>query len=217
MTRDLIEEWDQLAEQGGFVDWRYSHDERERLRARVLGDRLHEDIWVFAYGSLMWDPGFHFDEVRYATLDGASRSFRLLDTIGRGTPARPGLMAGLGRGGNCHGLAFRIAARQADAETDVIWMREMISPGYVAEFQALETPQGAVEGVAFFLDEACEHCLPSVRPDRAAKLIATGEGPGGTSRDYLEKLVVQMYRLGIEDAPVRALLASVEDYANSAN
>jgi cation transport protein ChaC len=210
MTRSDIDEWDQLVAREGIVDWRFSHEVRDALRAETLRGRLHEDIWIFAYGSLMWDPAFHFEEVRYATLDGACRSFRLLDTIGRGSPKFPGLMAGLGHGNGCDGLAFRINAARCDAETDVLWMREMICPGYAARFHELRTPQGPVEGLAFWLDENCEQCLPTIALPDAAKLISQGKGPGGTSREYLEKLVRQLDTLGLADASMETLLSLVE-------
>jgi len=210
MTRSVIEEWDHLAAQEGLVDWRYTHAARDQLRAQTLEGRLHKDIWIFAYGSLMWDPAFHFEEVRYATLTGASRSFRLLDTIGRGTPTTPGLMAGLSLGQQCEGLAFRIDAARCDTETDIIWMREMICPGYKAEFKPLHTPQGVVEGLAFWLDESCESCLAPLTASDSAKLIRQGKGPGGTSREYLENLVRQLNILKLHDPSMDALLALVQ-------
>ena len=57
------------------------------------------DIWFFAYGSLMWDPGFDFVETRSALLRGYHRKFCVDSTVYRGTPERPGLVLGLDRGG----------------------------------------------------------------------------------------------------------------------
>ena len=205
MSRAVIEEWDRVVAEAGVLDWRYTHAHRDALRDELLGDRVGSQVWVFGFGSLMWDPGFVFDEIRVATLNGASRAFRLLDTIGRGSPSQPGLMAGLQVGGCCNGLAFRIPAELAAAETDVIWMREMIAPGYRAEFVIVHTPQGEVEALCFFLDESCETCLPPMSEESAASLIATGNGPAGTSRTYLETLVRQLKVLNLADGDMERL------------
>ena len=83
------------------------------------------DIWVFGYGSLMWNPGFPHVEVRPATLRGYHRAFCLYSEHYRGTPERRGLVLGLDRGGSCVGRAFRIAAGEADAAMDYLIKREM--------------------------------------------------------------------------------------------
>jgi hypothetical protein len=72
--------------------------------------RDHHDLWVFAYGSLMWRPGFRYEEARRARLTGYSRRFCIYSVHHRGTPERLGLVLGLDRGGVCEGVAYRIAA-----------------------------------------------------------------------------------------------------------
>lgn len=209
MSRELIEQWDLAAAEEGVLDWRYSHDEREQHRLETLSERLHQDLWVFAFGSLMWDPGFYFDEVRYAKVYGFQREFCLLDTIGRGSPKKPGLMAALRSGGQCEGLAFRIGKDQADRESDVVWMREMICPGYLANFHTLQTPQGSIEAMVFEVDEACDSFCHDLSSDEMAQLIATGCGAGGSARSYLENMVNQLQTLGLHDEPMQVLLDSV--------
>src|SRR6056297_786905 len=90
---------DMLAEQGLPADWVHDDLHREADRQATLAGRMDDDLWVFGYGSLMWDPGFAFAEVRRALVNGAARRFCLIETLGgRGTPARPGLVAALDRG-----------------------------------------------------------------------------------------------------------------------
>ena len=78
-----------------------------RKRAAFLAQRNDQDLWIFAYGSLIWDPAFYFEEVRVAKAPGYQRSFCLRSEIGRGSPEKPGLMVALDHGSECQGLAFR--------------------------------------------------------------------------------------------------------------
>lgn len=103
----------------------HTDDDREQSREQTLAARRGNDLWVFAFGSLMWDPAFLFAEVRRALVPGYSRQFLLKDIYGgRGTKEAPGLMAALDKGGCCEGLAFRITANDVDAETEILWRRE---------------------------------------------------------------------------------------------
>src|SRR5262245_56917930 len=95
----------------------------------LSGARTGADLWVFAYGSLMWNPLFRYVERRPATLLGFHRRFCLWSIAGRGTPERPGLVLGLDLGGQCSGLAYRVAGAHAAAELKHLWQREMVGAG----------------------------------------------------------------------------------------
>lgn len=99
-------------------DWRYSDAEREARRRSLLAGRGRQPLWVFAYGSLMEDPGFHFSDVRHGRIAGYARRFCLKDTFGwRGSAAAPGLMAALDKGFGCEGLVFCIAPEAVETES----------------------------------------------------------------------------------------------------
>src|SRR5215831_19039217 len=111
ITRAKYDEWDQAARAAGHPDnWRRSHEDREATRITALAGRRNTDLWLFAYGSLMWDPAIHIVEIRTATLQGFHRAFCVRIEFGRGSPGKPALMVGLNEGGQCHGLAFRVPA-----------------------------------------------------------------------------------------------------------
>ena len=114
LTPEVLRLWDQRARKEGRPEnWRLPDDQREASRRAVLGDRhTARDLWVYAYGPLMWDPGIHFSEVRLAHLDGYQRRFTYRITAGRGTPECPALMLSLERrAGCCRGLAFLVSPR----------------------------------------------------------------------------------------------------------
>jgi cation transport protein ChaC len=195
-------------------DWRFSDAEIEAARRAFLAGRLDRDLWVFAYGSLMWDPAFHFAEVRRARVEGYARKFCLKDTFGaRGTPEAPGLHAALDTGEGCDGLAFRIAQADIDEETGYIWRRELVAPAYKPVFIAATTAAGPVEVLAM----AADHDAAVIRPDltraEQVRYLATGAGMLGTSLEYIENLAAHFAVLGIEDDEVTSLLAEARAYA----
>jgi cation transport protein ChaC len=97
------------------------------LDATLTGSVPGEDVWVFGYGSLMWNPAFLYTERRLGLVRGYHRRFCLWQTRGRGTPECRGLTLALDRGGVCRGMAFRIAASVAREELLLVWRREMLS------------------------------------------------------------------------------------------
>lgn len=191
-------------------DWPYPDPVREALRRDALAD--HDgDLWLFAYGSLMWDPAFHFAEVRHARVEGYERRMILQDWRGaRGTRQAPGLMASLDIGHRCEGLAFRILQDQVEAEMQNLFRREMIAPGYHAVFVDTYIDADKISALTFVADHSVEEIMPHLTREQQIEWIAQGQGFLGTSRDYLANIVTQFAALGIEDADCVALLRDVD-------
>ena len=119
LTPEMFAMWEGRARAAGFpAGWRLSDEVIEQSRLSLLGDHTScDDLWIYCYGSLMWDPGFHFTEVRLADAEGYQRRFTLRIELGRGSRKYPGLMLSLEQQeGCCRGLAFRIAADAVHAE-----------------------------------------------------------------------------------------------------
>jgi len=172
------------------------------------------DLWVFAYGSLMWDPAIEFAEVRRAWLPGHARRFILCDTHGaRGTPETPGLMAALDRGEGCHGLAFRVPAERVEDETRNLWAREMVLPSYVPRLLPVDLNGESVIALVFLADHATDMIRGDLTRDQQVRYLATGTGFLGSSRDYLETIARQFAALAIDDPDVDALMAEVRAYS----
>lgn len=203
-------------EHGLPLDWWYSDSERESERAEFLAGHPDTDLWVFGYGSLMWDPAFRFEEVRRAHVSGYARRFILKDVYGgRGTVDAPGLMVALDKGSGCDGLAFRISREYVDEETEVLWRRERIGPAYTPVFVEALATDVCLTALTFVADHTAE--LIDARLTRAQQIeyCATGIGFMGTSLDYLKNIARQFTALGILDDEVSALLRESEAHINS--
>ncbi|MCU9839689.1 gamma-glutamylcyclotransferase [Ruegeria sp. WL0004] len=210
---DRFAELDIQAEKEGWPPgWRMEHDAREANRLGVLEGRMVQDLWVFAYGSLIWDPAVQVEEYRYGTLPGWRRSFCMRLEGGRGSFARPGLMAALDEGGHCDGVAMRISGPLVDQETQFMWRREMFSGAYRPLFLEVATPQGPVEALTFVMDRDNRRYMPDLPEDDAARMIAVAEGNLGPNFAYLDSLVRHLDELGIADDDMHRLHARAQNY-----
>ncbi|NQV22153.1 MAG: gamma-glutamylcyclotransferase [Rhodospirillales bacterium] len=168
------------------------------------------DVWLFGYGSLIWNPTIIFTEKRIGHVTGYHRRFCLWTHLGRGKPECPGLLLGLEHGGSCSGVVYRIPAEQAAHECRVIWHREMISGSYVPRWVDVTTETGTVHAIAFIINR--EHLRYAGRlPDaEVADVLAAAEGSLGNCADYLINTADHLEELGILDAPLRHLRHEVQ-------
>jgi cation transport protein ChaC len=167
------------------------------------------DIWVFGYGSLMWNPAFTYAEHRVGTLHGWHRRFCLWLEMGRGTPANPGLMLALDRGGNCRGVAFRIPAQQARAELLLIWRREMFGTAYHARWVRVGLAGMTVPAITFVVNRTHPQYAGKLDTAKAALHIATASGSLGSCASYLRNTVAHLKSLGINDAGLNRIAAGI--------
>lgn len=165
------------------------------------------DFWVFAYGSLIWDPGFEWLERGPARLWGYHRAMCIYSHVWRGTPAAPGLVLGLDRGGSCRGIAYRVAAAGRDSVIDYLEARERVTAVYVGRTLpvALEGGGGRVKALTYVADRSHHQYAGRLPAVKAARLIRRGRGRGGHNIDYLESTVSHLEELGIPDRPLAGL------------
>ena len=172
------------------------------------------DLWVFGYGSLMWDPGFKYAEVQPAVVHGWHRALCVFSIRYRGTQERPGLVLGLDRGGCCHGRAYRVEAANVEAVRDYLWEREMVSAAYRPTKSLARLDGGAQVRVLTFV---ARHDHPQYAgkrdPESAAALVAQGHGPKGSALDYLRNVVCHLDGLGIRDGTLHRTLRLAEQMA----
>ena len=173
-----------------------------------------EPVWIFAYGSLMWDPDCPRAEAETALLRGYHRSFCLYSYDYRGTRARPGLTLGLDRGGACRGLALRLPPETLAEAVDRLWAREMTAPRvYDMRRLSVRTACGTRKTFAFTVRRDHPDYAGRLSPDETARIIAGAVGRRGACRDYLAGTVRHLAALGLVDAPLTRLAARVETLA----
>lgn len=168
-------------------------------------------VWLFAYGSLIWNPLIHFVESSLGCLDGWRRSFCLRMLGGRGNPEQPGRMMSLVRGGYTQGLALRLDETQLEAELRLVWSREMVGGSYRPEWADVVLADGRMAQAIIFtadpenaLHEA-DDSIPTIAP-----VIAAAHGPLGSNRDYVLKLDTTLRSLGIQDEYIQTLAALLQ-------
>ena len=189
-------------------------DRTTRLHA-MLADRPNtDDVWVFAYGSLIWRPCFAYVERVKATLAGYRRRFSVWTLIARGTPAAPGLALALEEGdGACHGVAYRLAPSNALAGLEALWAREMLTSIYRPRWLTVTVDNHAVTAISFVVKKADAQYAGALPTAEQAAIIAAAHGKLGSCRDYLANTVAELAMLGIDEPGLTALLQEVDAIA----
>ena len=200
----LIEEKVKEAERLGLTT-RLPPEQRQASKRAILEAIGDGEVWLFGYGSLMWNPCIEYIDRQPALLHGYHRSFCLRAPTGRGSPECPGLMLALKPGGSCRGIGYRIDPALAEAEFDIVWNREMVSGAYQARLLTLHTPLGPRRAAAFVVNRGHPRYLPDIEPEQAAAMIATAEGWLGTCADYLFNTVEHLDQLGVRDGTLHTL------------
>lgn len=176
------------------------------LQQTLARQNPNSDIWLFAYGSLIWNPIFHFAEYCTGTIYGLHRRFCLWTPLGRGTPDNPGLVLGLDRGGSCRGIAYRIAAADVMSELTIVWRREMIVGSYVPTWvKFYHQDRQVVEAIAFVVNRHRSGYAGDISFDATVDTLATAKGQLGSSADYLFQTVDGLCSVGIKDKPLLCL------------
>jgi cation transport protein ChaC len=171
------------------------------------------DLWVFGYGSLMWDPGFEYVERRLARLDGHARRFCLRSVRYRGTPEAPGLVLGLDPtpGAACDGVAYRVEASMAEPVTAYLRERELVTYAYLERVVPvrLHDENRLVEALTFVVDHAHAQYAGHLSPAEQAEIIATRHGPKGSNLSYFENTLAHLAECGIAYPALEALAVLV--------
>lgn len=168
------------------------------------------DLWLYAYGSLMWHPPFRHTDAQPALLRGYHRSFCIYSTRYRGTTAAPGLVLGLDHGGACRGRAFRIPRADAMTALETVWQQEMRRCVYVPRFLPVQLSSGRPRPALALLANRNHGGYAGKLPEEeVARTIASCRGERGPNIDYLVNTITQLHEMGVQDAHLHRVLAAV--------
>lgn len=178
---------------------------QESMRETLKQQKPDSDVWIFAYGSLIWNPIFNFVEQRVGTIYGWHRRFCLWVPQGRGTPDNPGLVLGLDRGGSCRGIAYRIAATDVSLELPLLWRREMVVGCYIPHWVRVFDGKQQLEAIAFVINRRHRAYTGNISEETTVNSIATASGELGSCAEYLMQTVNGLMTAGIKDKPLLRL------------
>jgi len=168
---------------------------------------FENDIWIFAYGSLMWRPGFDYLEAQDAHLNGYHRDMCVLSYVFRGTRDVPGLVMGLKPDGDCVGRAFKVAASDGKDVMAYLHEREMINNVYEPTWVNVTLKDGRqVPAYTFVALQDHPQYVGQVCVEEKVAFVLQGRGQSGTALEYLENTCCHIRELGIEDAELEDIL-----------
>jgi cation transport protein ChaC len=194
----------------------WTTDRIERSLAETMKSNPAEtdDVWIFAYGSLMWNPMLHFDQRQVATLHGWHRSFCLRMDVGRGSPEMPGRMLALESGGHTQGVALKLSPSTMADELRRVWIREMVLGSYKPTWAPVTLDDATeTQVIAFVADTSREQYAIDSRVSTVAPLVAHAEGKFGSNAEYLFKLQAALHECSLHDAYIEALCSEVQRLA----
>ena len=169
---------------------------------------IQRPMWVFAYGSLLWHPGFDYAEKARARVYGVHRSMCIYSKHHRGTPRKPGLVLGLDRGGSCTGMVFRVRSGSEGETLEYLRTREMVTRVYT-ETQCLahllDGGSHKIQALCFVADRDHPQYAGKIDVEHQVQIIKSAKGKSGTNRDYLLNTVDHFHEVGIEDSNLQRL------------
>lgn len=174
-------------------------ERRESLLSMFSDRKINQDVWIFGYGSLIWNPAIHFERKDIMTIYGFHRKFCLKTYLGRGNKEAPGLVLGLDHGGSCRGIAFKIPAKIAAHELEIIWRREMLSGSYIPKWLNGKIKGISVKALGFVINKQEDRYIGDLTDVETAALISKASGFLGTCSEYLINTSEHLEDLGIPD------------------
>lgn len=186
----------------------------ELTLSKAPNEIMKNGVWVFGYGSLIWNPAIDFIEKRIGRIYGYHRAFCMWTPLGRGTPENPGIMLALDHGGSCNGLAFHVSIEKVEEELTILWSREMALDSYIPTWVKIYTNEEILFGLTFTINRNHQRYARQLPNETITKHLATARGDLGTSAEYLENLITYLTKLGIQDKKMDELHQRVSALQN---
>ena len=172
------------------------------LKSTLQKKPRNQSIWVFGYGSLIWNPMLEYVEKRPARIRGYHRGFYCWSRINRVSPETPGLVLALDRGGSCRGLAYQLSPDSIEKELLILWRREMLGKVYVPKWVRAETTEGYVDAITFVIDRSTAAYTGKLDDDRIVSIAIKASGHYGSCSDYLIETAKSLKFENIQDRKI---------------
>jgi cation transport protein ChaC len=171
-----------------------------------------QPLWVFGYGSLIWNPGFPFEESSIATVHGHHRSLCVWSWEYRGTVELPGLVLGLDHGGSCAGIAYRVADAERGAAIAYLLRRELTTDTYRAVHRTVRLAGGGtVRALTFVVDRRDDRYAGRADFEATLEVITRAHGARGANLDYVTETAAHLEQLGIPCRELSRIAAAGRD------
>ncbi|MDP6765118.1 MAG: gamma-glutamylcyclotransferase [SAR324 cluster bacterium] len=185
----------------------YSMDQLKKdVREMLKTVDCQSGIWIFGYGSLMWNPDVRYSKIDTGMLLGYHRRLCLRSTIYRGVPKQPGVVMGLAPGGTCHGRIFFIPRKYFSPDLLLLWDREMLAGTYLPKWVKIQKASETVDALTFIADPTHEDYLPPGDLKEIAMMVSRARGQRGTNLDYLRNTVEVLHQLELKDSGLETIL-----------
>ena len=178
-------------------------NERRKI---IPGNGIGNDLYVFAYGSLLWNPTVEYEGQFLAKIYGFHRSFCMKTYLGRGSFDNPGLMLGLDKGGSCQGMAFKLKKSNAIKNIDILFQREMVTGAYRPKLLKTKLANGKIVlSLAFTVDKKHKNYFGQKDIKIKARMIAKASGFLGSCKEYFDNTLDSLSELNITDTEMSAI------------
>ena len=195
-------------------------DDHQRTIADLLGtDSRSDEVWIFAYGSLIWKPACDFVEMRTGLVRGWHRAFCLgWNNRFRGSDANPGLMLALDRGGACNGVLYRLPPGKVDENMIKLLEREMgwLPSPFPPRWVNVQSSDRTIRALTFCIDRNSGRYVSGLAIERIAEVLATAVGSRGSMAEYLFATVRHLEDMGIHDPHLWQLQSLVAEQIEAA-
>lgn len=200
LTRELVNRLPKRTDERGPISvLDPSDDYYTKTATDIMGQLdLSGKVWIFATGSLIWNPRMDVAERRVANVEGWRRAFCLADRRFRGSPSRPGLMMALDRGERCQGVAMRMNGG-SDISKHLIDLLKK-EPPIPPELVMAQTDKGSVQALVFAAKPDFPFYQSEPPLEDLADILATSVGYIGTMAEYLFNTSVELQRARVHDA-----------------
>ncbi len=194
-----------------------SDKELLKLRRNIIPDHgIGKRIYIFAYGSLLWNPTFKYLEEIPASIFGYNRKFCMITKLGRGNIKNPGLMLGLDRGGMCQGSVYKLRKENEIKEIDLLFKREMITKSYIPKLIKTKLINGKnVTSLAFVMDQKNKNYLPNLDPKKIARMLFKASGILGNGEEYILNTILSLQELNFVDKRMNLIYDHIQTLKNN--